>query len=148
MVSVAKWREAMLRGLQSLLIMCQQNIDFEIIFKANLGWIFGQQYLSDPNNIESFKQFILTNPYPQTLANQERQFKVLEQFDSRDQLKLISAPTLVIYGKEDLLSLQFEDKYLAKNIKEAKFSILPGAHLLWLESPDILANTIITFLKN
>ena len=147
MASVAKWRKTMLIGLKSLLTLRQKNVDFDVIFEANLPWVFGEHFLSSKENIAELKQLILSNPYPQTLPDQERQFKVLEQFDSRTKLHSITAPTLVIQGEEDLLALRHEGEHLATMIPNSQFIMLPGAHILWLENTELLASVMTSFLK-
>lgn len=147
LTSSAKWRQAMLRGLKSLLVMRERDIDFDFIFEATLPWIFGETFLSNAKNINEFKQIILENPYPQSLNDQIRQFRVLDEFNGLAQLKSIKAPTLVAYGIQDLIALPNESKYMASQISQSKLVEFDCGHGIMLEQPQQLTETLIDFLK-
>ena len=148
LTSTAKWREAMLKAMQSLLLMRAKDIDFDVIFEVLLPWIFGEKTLKNSENIQNLKQLLLANPYPQSLENQSRQVKVLEAFDGRKYLNTIQAPTLVVHGLQDVVALQHESKYLADNIANADFTIVDGPHGIVAEIPDEIARAIINFCKD
>lgn len=143
----AKWRQAMLCGLKSLLMMREKNIDFDLIFESTLPWIFGENFLQNKQTVAAFKKVILDNPYPQSLNDQIRQFNVLTDFDSGNQLQKIKSPTLIINGSEDLVSLPEESRYLASQIPQSKQLELDCAHGILLEQPEKLARALIHFLK-
>jgi len=144
----AKWRYAMLYGLASLSDMYAANVDFDTIYAAELAWVFGERFLADANNIASLKHIILENRYPQSIEDQRRQYKVLEKFDGRKQLATITAETLVVYGKEDIISLPSDSEYLAKEIPHAQLIGMPCGHALNMEMPRELNEHIIRFLKS
>ena len=147
LTSSAKWRQAMLRGLQSLLTLRKNNLDFELIFETTLPWIFGEEFLNSEKTIEAFKQVLLSNKYPQSLENQIRQFKVLKEFDVEKQLKNIKAPTLIAYGVQDLIALPQESKKIARQIPQSTLVEFDCAHGILLERPEQLTETLIRFLK-
>lgn len=141
----AKWRTAMLSALHSLLMLRKNDIDFELQISATLPWIFGEKFLSSPKNIAAFKAAILADAYPQSLENQQRQFKVLEKFDGREQLKAITAETLIVYGDEDLIALPQEAEFLAANIAKATLKKVACAHGITVEAPQTLADLLLEF---
>ena len=98
--------------------------------------------------IQAFKQAILNNPHPQSLQNQQRQFKALEAFDGSNELKNIKASTLVAYGIEDLLSLPGESAFLAQQISTARLKEFDCAHMVQYEATQQLTHTLIEFLNN
>lgn len=56
-----------------------------------------------------------------------RQKKALDAFDSRERLHLITMPTLVIHGDEDIMvPISFGEK-LAAGIAGSEFEVIPGA---------------------
>lgn len=56
-----------------------------------------------------------------------RQKKALDAFDSRERLHLITMPTLVVHGDEDIMvPIQFGQK-LAAGIASSEFEVIPGA---------------------
>lgn len=145
--SVAKWREAMLLGLKSLLMMREKNLDFDFIFDASLPWVFGEEFLKDQKRITEFKKAVIENPFPQSLDDQKRQFNVLTKFDGRSRLKKIKAQTLVVYGIEDILALPAESKFLAHEISNVTLQEFNCGHDSVLERSNELAQVLIKFLK-
>ena len=145
--SSPKWRQAMLLGLKSTLLMREKNIDFDIIFEALIPQIFGETFLSDKKTVADFKKLMLENPYPQSYENQARQFKVLEQFDGREQLKQIHAPTLIVHGMQDIITLLDESEFMATQIPQAKLAKIDCAHGMTIEVPQQLTDLLIDFLN-
>lgn len=143
----SKWRQAMLCGLNSLLMMRQKNIDFDTIFEATLPWIFGERFLSNKQTIAEFKKILLDNPHPQSLNDQARQFTVLKNFDLREKIKNIKSATLIIHGVEDLISLPYELKYMESQIPNCQILEFDCAHGITLEAPPHLSEALIKFLK-
>ena len=144
--SSAKWRQAMLRGLKATILMRQQNIDFDLILETLIPQIFGEAFLSNQKTVTAFKKLMLDNPYPQSLIDQVRQFEVLENFDGREQLKQINVPTLIVHGKQDIISLFDESEYMANQIPQAHLITLDCAHGITLEVPQKLTEVLINFL--
>lgn len=143
----AKWRKAMLDGLKSLLLMREKNVDFDLIFTASLPWIFGESFLCNEQQIATLKKSILENPYPQSVIDQARQFAVLEAFDGTTQLKNITSPTWIAYGKQDLVSLPYEARYLASRIPISQLVEFDCAHGIVLEQPQLLSEALKNFLQ-
>ncbi len=146
LTSVAKWRRAMLDGLKSTLTMRKNNISFDLIFEVLMPWIFGEAFLSDKAGIATFKELMLANPYPQSLEDQIRQFQVLENFDGREQLKKITAETLVVHGMQDIITLLDESAYLVEHIPQAEFASVDAAHAVVLEAPQEVSRLLHEFL--
>lgn len=145
--TTAKWRMAMLSAFDSLLSMRKLNLDFELQFQLALSWLFGEKFLSDSKKVSVFKNFLLTNKYPQSLADQKRQFAVLKNFDGREVLKDITAETLIIYGSEDIVALPSESKFLWDQIKNSRLAELPCGHVMVTEVPRELSDILVNFLK-
>lgn len=148
LTSSAKWRTAMLKGLHSLLVLRQKNVDMDIIIDSTIPWIFGESFLDNSENITTLKQAFAENRYPQTLVDQQRQFNVLTTFNSLKYLKNIKNPTLVAYAKQDLLTLPYESEYLAKHISNAQLAEFDCGHGFMLEIPKQVSEQLIHFLKN
>jgi len=81
---------------------------FECIFQAMLGWVFGEKFLQQPEQVESLRKASQNNPYPQSIDDQQRQLLALERFDGREGLSKIKAPALIMYGTEDIISFPAE----------------------------------------
>lgn len=146
LTTTAKWRLAMLGGFHSLLLMRELDCNFDLIFKASMPWIAGQSFLQNEQAILQFKNTILDNPYPQSLKDQQRQYKLLEEFDATNQVKNIQAHTMILWGNEDLLTLPDESRYLAEHIPNAELAELACGHLAILEQTQVLTERLIQFL--
>lgn len=145
LTSSPKWRKAMLNGLESLLNMRKNNVDFDIIFLATIAWVFGEKFLKNTEMVNEFKKIILSMPNPQSLEDQIRQFDVLANFDGIKNLSYIKAPTLVAYGNEDIISLPGEAKLMSEKITNAKLMEFNCAHGITSEVPQELSKAIIEF---
>ena len=90
---------------------------------------------------------MIENPCPQSLENQRRQFRTLELFDGREQLKKIQAQTLVGYGKEDIIALPHEVIYLKENINHATLVEFDSGHISIVENQEEVSGALVDFLK-
>jgi pimeloyl-ACP methyl ester carboxylesterase len=70
-----------------------------------------------------------------------------DNFDVRDQIKNIHAPTLVIGGTQDTMTPHKFSVYLAENIPNADLvTVEEAGHMLILEQPEIVANAMSDWL--
>lgn len=143
LVTSEKWRKAMLLGLKSLLDMRENDLSFDEIFNASIGWVFGETFLRDEKMVDFLYDILKNNPYPQSLKDQKRQYALLEEFDG-SKFQIVN-PTLVISGKEDIVALPEEGEKLAKRIG-ASFEVLNGAHGVIAENSEGLLHTLNRFL--
>lgn len=144
--SAAKWRQSMLDGLGSLLAMRRANVAVDVQLRALFSWVFGEKFLQNKAAVETLKNIILTDEFPQTMFDQERQFKVLESFNSMAELTRINVPTLVASGVEDIISLPGDAEILAKNIPNAKLVSVNCGHNMILELPQQTTEILLDFL--
>lgn len=71
-----------------------------------------------------------------------------DQFDIRERLKEIHAPTLVIGGTHDSMTPHKFSVYLAENIPHAELVTVEDAgHMLILEQPDTVAGALAAWLE-
>ncbi|MCH9631649.1 MAG: putative non-heme bromoperoxidase BpoC [Chlamydiia bacterium] len=145
--SSPKWRKAMLFGLKTSLVMVENNINIDDILNSRASWSFGESFLQDPEKMATWKKNATSNPYPQSVENQKRQFRVLETFDGRKKLSSIKAETLIFAGREDIITLLFESEFMLENIPNAELQILETGHALNVELPEVVANSMLEFLK-
>jgi pimeloyl-ACP methyl ester carboxylesterase len=70
------------------------------------------------------------------------------QFDRTEQLSEIQSPVLILCGSEDQLTPVRNSQYMAGVIPGAALEIIPGAgHMVLLESPDAVGQSLANFLK-
>ena len=145
--TAAKWRKAAINNLYSLLQMRKANVNFDLIFAAMISTVFGDAFLNDAEAVDKLKALNLSNPYPQSLNDQIRQFNIVTSYDGRSALNAIKAPTTIIMGIEDFLSLPADSEYLVKNISQAKMLTFNCAHVPMLELPNEFTAQMLRFLR-
>jgi pimeloyl-ACP methyl ester carboxylesterase len=74
--------------------------------------------------------------------------KAAHAHDTYDRLPQITAPTLVITGKDDVLISWENSRILAERIPGAKYVLLePAGHIFWVEQKEKSLSEILTFLQ-
>lgn len=85
---------------------------------------------------------------PQPVYAFMRQFEASRQFDAKERVRQISAPTFVISGTEDQIVPIVLARRLAKQIPNARFQEIKGAaHLAFIEKADEVNRIILDFLR-
>lgn len=146
--SSAKLSLRTLKTLESLLNLRKANTSFDLFIDTAIPWFFSSNYLANFKNISRFKEALLNNPYPQSVSDQERQLDALSGYDPSSWLLEINAPTLVLAAKDDIIALPDESKTLAREIKDSKFVMVPGAHSSPVEVAHEVNKNILQFLLN
>jgi len=141
------WGIVMLKALESILILVENNVPFEIAFDAMAPWCYGSEYINDSEKMKLRKKEVLETPFPPSLADIHRQYDVLESFDSTSDLGNIKAPTLIISASEDILATRSETKLLKEKIPGAIHKELSGGHSIPIEQPDEWLETAMSFLS-
>jgi pimeloyl-ACP methyl ester carboxylesterase len=68
-----------------------------------------------------------------------------EPFDWTDQVKRISAPTLVIVGDDDFISVDHAEEF-SHLVEDGQLAVVPGAsHVLPMEKPDLFNRLVLDF---
>ncbi len=145
--SAAKLNIRTMKTLENLFKLREAQISFDLFIDTALPWFFSNSFLAVPDYIMAFKEELLKNPFPQTIKDQERQFKALVPFDSRPWLDDITAETLVIAAEEDIIALPEESKVLAQGLATAQFAMIPGAHSSPVEQAPRVNELVLHFLK-
>src|SRR3990167_222636 len=91
--STAKFNTRTVKALESLLNLRKEDVSFDILIEASMPWFFSIDYLAQPENISTFKAILRNNPYPQSIQDQEHQFRTILSFDSREWIHEIKAQT-------------------------------------------------------
>jgi pimeloyl-ACP methyl ester carboxylesterase len=71
-----------------------------------------------------------------------------EPFDWRAKVQRITAPTLVIVGDDDYVSVEHAQEF-SETVKNGQLAVVPGAsHLLPIEKPDLFNQLVLDFTAN
>jgi 3-oxoadipate enol-lactonase len=90
--------------------------------------------------------FVFNIPAP-AFAAQARAITAMSD-DVRDELRHVTAPTLVIVGTQDILTPMPDSEELAELIAGAELSVIPGAaHGLMIEAANAFNERVLEFLE-
>jgi pimeloyl-ACP methyl ester carboxylesterase len=71
-----------------------------------------------------------------------------EPFDWTARVQQISAPTLVIVGDDDYVSVEHAEEF-SRRVQNGQLAVIPGAsHLVPMEKPDLFNQLVLDFTAN
>jgi len=105
---------------------------------------FPASMLEGPNEIVARFRAMVLGTSPVGLAGC---FAAVRDADLRRTIGLITAPTLVIGGEDDKVTLASHSEAIAAGIPGAELVVLPGVHLLNVEKPDGFMGAVMEFLR-
>lgn len=105
-------------------------------------WAWGPE--ADPAMVARGRQ-MMARVNPQVVWGD---FAACDRFDIRERVGEITAPTLVITGSEDRMTLPRFGQWLAERIPGARWVLVERAgHMVMLEKPDQVASAVREWLK-
>ncbi|MEH2337496.1 alpha/beta fold hydrolase [Nostoc sp.] len=123
------------------------NVDLKLYEKVVLPWIFTDTFYSIPGMIEGLIEFAIRYPFPPATHSLYDHSRAMLDFDTTNRLQQIHCPTLVIVGKQDILTPLKFSQQLAQGIPKAELVVLNGGgHGFLIESPDAVVSTMLNFL--
>jgi 3-oxoadipate enol-lactonase len=106
------------------------------------NWFPEYMLTENGTTIQQFRRMILeTNP--EGLAGS---YAAVRDMDFRRLLPLITAPTFVLGGKNDTVTLPDHSKFIAQQVPSAELLLLPSIHLSNVETQSLFERAIIDFL--
>jgi len=117
--------------------------------RLSFPWIYTSDFYETPGAIERVIEEVLTNPFPPSPLGIYHQSRAITSFDASTRLGGIECPTLVVVGKEDILSRVSFSEQLVQGIHDAKLVVLEkSGHGLLTESPEATAAAMLDFLSS
>ena len=112
-------------------------------------WVFGPTFFERKDNVETAFRGAMAYPHQTKAEAIERQARGIFAWDGTRVARLgtIKAPTLVVGGKDDILTPPDVARALAKLIRRARLTLLPGGHSVNLEQTEAFNRTLLRFLK-
>lgn len=125
----------------------ESGMDAELWFRDIFYWLFTARFFEDEAAVNDALRYALEYPYPQSAGAFRNQVDAIASFDCSASLCGVTAKTLVMSGKEDLLFPPEVSKSLADAIPGAAFSVLENAaHSIHMEQPGAFTGRVLEFL--
>jgi len=127
--------------------MRQEGVNQETLIRYLLPWCFTEKFFENSEQVQMVIDAMLANPYPQPAHAFARQIAADGEHDTRNRIGQITAPTLVLVGKEDLFVPVKLAEEFAAGIPNAELVVLEGGgHLSCIEIPDKFNQAVLDFL--
>jgi pimeloyl-ACP methyl ester carboxylesterase len=112
-------------------------------------WIFGPAFFERKDNVETAFRGALAYPHQTKAEAIDRQARGIFLWNGSRVARLgaIKVPTLVVAGRDDVLTPPEFGRALAKLIRRARLTVMPGGHWLILEQADAFNRALVRFLK-
>jgi pimeloyl-ACP methyl ester carboxylesterase len=124
------------------------NVDLKLYEKVVLPWIFTDSFYAIPGTIEGLIEFAIRYPFPPATHSLYHHSQAMLDFDTTDCLQKIHCPTLVLVGKQDILTPLKFSQQLAQGIPNAELVVLEGGgHGFLIESPNTVISAMLNFLR-
>jgi pimeloyl-ACP methyl ester carboxylesterase len=121
----------------------------ELLIRDRLLWTAQDETIEQTDLIEAMIDFFKRDGAPLTADLFARQCEACLGHDTADRLAGIPHPTLVVCGRDDLLTPPSLHQRLADGLPDAKrVTIATGAHLVMVESGDTFNRSVLQFLED
>lgn len=113
-------------------------------------WLFTPDFFARKENVETAFQRAMAYPHQTKPEAIERQAKGIAAWNGTrvKRLSTLRVPTLIMVGKDDILTPPSFSKALARQIPRAKLAVLPGGHGFFLEHADLFNRALVRFLSS
>ncbi|MBI3927578.1 MAG: alpha/beta fold hydrolase [Armatimonadetes bacterium] len=126
-----------------------EGVSRELFVQLLLPWLFSPAFFQNQAAVDEAVTAFVNYPYPQSAEHNQLQVEAVLAHDTRDELRALSCPTMVLGAEEDLLILPPEARALAAAIPNASLELIPKAgHSCMVESPDLFTAAVDRFLAS
>ena len=129
-------------------VLLRERLSAEEYYRLTLPWAYAYQDYQRPGYIDGVIEALLNDPNPQPLDAFRRQVEATVSFDSEDRLGQITAPTLLLFGEDDITTPLRFARALDAGIADTTLHTVPGAgHGLPWSHPDEFNRVVGEFLE-
>lgn len=107
------------------------------------NWFPRSMFRDRADVVDRFRAMVVSTP-PEGLAGC---FGAVRDMDLRRVIRVIGAPTLVIGGIDDTVTLASHSEQIAATIPGARLALMPGVHMLNVERSDDFVGAVTDFLS-
>jgi pimeloyl-ACP methyl ester carboxylesterase len=132
--------------LDALGLLYRSGATARQMYDLIVPWLYSIAFLSGPR-AAAFIDYVEDPCDHQSPEDWLRLLDALLGYDGIDRLGDIGAPTLVIAGREDRLASRCDADALIAGIRDAVLEVVPGGHLMHIESPDAFIGHVGRFLS-
>ena len=113
-------------------------------------WVFSPAFFEKKDNVETAFRGAMAYPHQTKAEAIERQARGIFTWNGTRVGRLggIKVPTLIVAGKDDILTPPEFARALAKLIRRSRLTLMPGGHSVNLEQADQFNRALIRFLKS
>jgi pimeloyl-ACP methyl ester carboxylesterase len=153
LVLACTWAEADARFLHSIesWVALAYRVPVEERYRYVLyPWVYSPRFFEKKQNLEMAFQRAMAYPHQTRPEAIERQARGILAWNGTrvPQLGAIRVPTLVLVGREDVLTPPEFSRVLARLIRRARLTILPGGHAFFVEEADAFNRAVLRFLRS
>lgn len=132
--------------METIVNMMEKELSVELIVQLNLGWLFSNDTLGNEELMHKLMQHKV-DAKPQTFIGFKSQVDACSNHNCQDLVQNIKTETLVLVGKDDILTPLNNSEELSNNIPNASLQIIPGAgHMIQTEQPKKFLELVVPFL--
>jgi len=125
----------------------ESGMDVGLWFRNIFYWIFSARFFENEAAVNDAVRYAIEYPYPQSAIAFRNQVKAIASYDCTEGLSGVTAKTMVISGKEDLLFPTEVCARLAQAISGAASSVIDNAaHSIHMEQPRAFTDCVLEFL--
>jgi pimeloyl-ACP methyl ester carboxylesterase len=112
-------------------------------------WVYSPAYLGDRARVEEGIKRALAYPHPTRPEALARQGRGLLAWNGTrlGALRRLTHPTLVLVGRDDVLTPSSFSRHLAALIPRATLRVLPGGHGFFVEEAEAFNRALLAFLR-
>ncbi len=125
--------------------MAESGLPAEVRHQSSMLWCLGSQSLATNARLRAYLGAKRSADRPRDYAFQAH---ACARHDTLERLPALRTRTLVVSGTDDRLTPPWHAEVLAKAIRGAELSYIPGAgHLPYLETPELFARVVLGYLR-
>ncbi len=137
----------LMHNLRAWTAAIHEGVDPKTMARIQLPYVVTSRFFDRPEMVALFVDTMAANPCQPRAYACQRQTEASTEEDTRAQLHRITAPTLVLVGREDILLPVRQSEELAALIPGAKLVVLDGgAHAFSIEIADMFNRAVLEFL--